>query len=1080
MSATSPLTRWPQRLQHAGLLCLVFFACAMPILYLTKQPGGLASLWIANAVACAFLIELPRKHWWLPLCALVSANLSAGMLFGDSLQLSLYFCLANLIESVLAAWLLQQSKLLQQFNASPQKLLKILALACIGPVAAGACIGAWGLQSFGLGDYWELWLLWFAGSCTGMAAMLPLALNWRQKGTRAFLKELDPLLAPAIVLFYLAIATLALLYVKMAFVYLSVPLILIALYCNVITVALANLAGALLFIAMLSLGFFIPPPLTASWQVLFMYPPILGALLPSLLLATSLQQTRLRELSNKHSEQRFRDTLEFSGTGLLLIDQYGNITEANRQLCLMCGFSREELLGSNAIQLLIPESRPVATQNLHGLLSRAQTSYSVDRQVQKKDGTLLWISMNLSTLPHSDGPDEIIVQINDIDSHIKTQQHLEQLRGDAEQSSQAKSAFLANMSHEIRTPMNGVMGIVQLLEHTQLDSTQQQYLRMLNDSGKLLLSVINDILDFSKIESGSLRLEAADFPLDQLVRHVASLMNILAGSRDLQLVIRVDPEVPQTLHADLYRLEQILINLAGNAVKFTEQGSVELHISLLPDQQIHFSIQDTGIGLSQAQQEGLFQPFIQADTSLARKRSGTGLGLAISKRLVAMMGGSIGVNSQLNKGSEFWFSLPLQPCQRLIDPLPALVGLSRVLLLSESQPTCISIASLIGCFGAQFATAANSASALQLLEQAQSEGQPYQLLLIDWSHSSLNGWQCLQALQQQKAIALPATRLLVNGYTQEQLLVQRSQSLNEMILTTPVTRQALHQCLQEALDPSSVERSRSNLLIAATGELNGINLLLVEDNVINQLVAQKALELHGAHVSIAADGQIAIDLLRNQAKDFHAVLMDIQMPGMDGYTATRIIRNELQLTLPILAMSAGVTSSEQAECKAAGMNDFIAKPMNVQNLLSTVHKYLNVSAEPSLATGEAHSEHGLDRPVFDASALDQLCAHSTATRSVMRGLVSGFVEKGDSPIAEIRSALAQDKHIEAASIVHTLRGSLGTLGAQQLTHLSHNLETALKNNASQEIPPLLARFELALQALQLAFTHWLDKEDVNP
>ncbi len=1061
---------WLPRLQHAGLLSLAYVACAMPLLYLTKQPGGLASIWIANAVACAFLIELPRKHWPLALTSIGLSVLAASLLFGDPLSLALYFCAANLLESSLAAWLLQRCKHLAQFNESPQALLKVLARACFLPVAISASIGALGLYQIGLGSYPELWLLWFAGSCTGMTAMLPLALIWRQGGTRALLQHLDPLLTPAILLLYLAIGILALLYVPMSFVYLSVPLILIALYCNPATVALMNLAAALLFIAMLSLGFFIPPPVTASWQALFIFPPILGALLPSLLLASSLQQSRNRELRIKLSEQRFHDTLEFSGTGLMMINQHGIISEVNLQLCRMTGFSRDELLGSNALRLLAPEAQPLAEEKLHGLRSRAQSSYSVDRQIQHKDGSFLWISMNLSTLPNSDGPDEVIVQITDIDAHIKTQQHLERLRGEAEQSNLAKSAFLANMSHEIRTPMNAVLGIAQLLEHTALDTSQRQYLSMLNDSGKLLLSVINDILDFSKIESGSLRLDPIDFPLEQLVRHLASLMTVIAGEQDLQLSIHIDPEVPDTLHADLYRLEQVLINLAGNAVKFTEQGFVSVHISRPASDQLHFSIRDSGIGLTEAQQAELFQPFIQTDTSLARKRAGTGLGLAISKRLVTLMDGRIGVNSQLGKGSEFWFSLPMQADAPTAAPMPAPSTARRVLLISNSPQSCANLSAMSAALGTQLDTVTDSDSALQRIAQQ----PPYQLLLLDCSRSDLNGQHSLQALQQLPAGALPPLRVLVNGYTQAQLLATHADGISAQLLTTPLTLPTLAQCLHNK--PTAAQ---PNAIGQASAALQGVHVLLVEDNAINQLMAQKALELHGAQVSIAADGHIAIDALRHQAERFDAVLMDIQMPGMDGYTATRIIRHELQLNLPILAMSAGVTSAEKTECNAAGMNDFIAKPMNVQNLISTLCKHLGsrsaVPVDDSITTSEMYPQYS----VFAAAPLNQLCAHSTATRSAIRALVRGFVDQGNAPIEEIRAALLQQQYAAAASIVHTLRGSLGTLGAEQLSHLSHALEGALNDASVTDVQPLLARFEQALQRLQLAFNHWLEEHSDN-
>ena len=584
----------------------------------------------------------------------------------------------------------------------------------------------------------------------------------------------------------------------------------------------------------------------------------------------------------------------------------------------------------------------------------------------RKGGSRCPVMLSISAIRSDDGAITGFLGIaSDMSARKQAADNLRAATIAADAANRSKSEFLANMSHEIRSPMNAVLGMLMLLKQTALDARQLDYAAKAEAAGRALLGILNDILDFSRVEAGKMALDPQPFSLDKLLRDVAVILAANVGEREVEVLYEIDPALPAWVVGDSMRLQQVLINLAGNAIKFTPQGEVVVSVRQLPADAEHpgtlwlgFSIRDTGIGIAAEQRQRIFDGFSQAEASTARRFGGSGLGLAISQRLVLLMGGALTVDSEVGRGSTFRFSVACGAAP--VDALPlleqvrpgALVEAHRLnglrcLVVDDHDTARELLAGMLQTFGWRVDVAAGGEPALELVRGRGDQG--YDVVFLDWRMPGMDGWQ----LSERIVALLPPARLplmlMVTAHGREILDergVEHFRRALDGFLVKPVTASMLFDAVADATAARELARARTTAPETAASEvarqqrLNGLRLLLVEDNLINQQVARELLCYQGAEVTLAENGRIAIEAVRTAAAPFDCVLMDIQMPEMDGYEATRLIRGELGMVdLPIIAMTANAMVSDREAALAAGMNDHVGKPFDLDELIEAIQRH---------------------------------------------------------------------------------------------------------------------------------------------
>ncbi|CAN7517509.1 response regulator [Duganella sp. LjRoot269] len=651
-------------------------------------------------------------------------------------------------------------------------------------------------------------------------------------------------------------------------------------------------------------------------------------------------QSARREAIDK--ELRTRTVMENVGDGIITINASGVIESFNRAASGIFGYTTEEAVGSNIVRLMPERMRGAHDAGMKRYLGGGAPTVvgknNVELEGLRKNGTTFALQLSIRAL-HVEGQPLFVGIVRDVTEQKRAETELRQAMEQVQIASAAKDIFVANMSHELRTPMNAVLGMAHLLSTTGLSQEQARYLEMIRASGQSLLGILNDILDYSKMTAGKIEIHPASFHLDEVLHSLASIMSVSVGEKNLELCIGVELDVPRMLVGDALRLQQILVNLTGNAIKFTAQGEVSVLVERAdgdgPLLMLRFTVRDTGIGMSGEQLARLFSPFTQGDLSTTRRFGGTGLGLTISKGLIELLGGTIAVHSVVGEGSTFAFTLPMNPSGEAAAETGKQAGRLHLLVVDDNPTSRSFLGKTIMGWNWTCDVVASGEEALELLDG----GRTYDAALVDWQMPGMDGPAAMSAIQRQ----MPGVPVIcmVNAFGRNKLVEEAASNSASAFLTKPVTSSTLFDAMQTALAHRPVGAVDGDPVAAPA--FAGLRVLLVEDNLINQHVARGILEHAGAVVTVADNGEAALARLR-ESRGYDMVLMDVQMPVMDGFAATRAIRTELALALPVIAMTAGVMESEREQCIAAGMDDFIGKPIDVEQMFAVMKKHLPAGA----------------------------------------------------------------------------------------------------------------------------------------
>jgi len=1020
-------------------------------------PHGAWPLWLGNVLLVSILLLVPRRMWPMLIAAGFAAFILEDLQTGQTIRSIAWLILSDAVEVITAAFCLSYF-----FEGVPRlNSVKALAKFSLFAVILAPSLGAFFVSLAVNGNYWTNWWISFLSEAIVYLTLMPAILGWFSKAPAWFQKsgthyiEAIALIAGLVLTFgYVTFAAPGK-SVSELLLYSLVPLML----WSALRFGSTGVSTSVIVIAVLAVwgathgrGPFIgsgPLHGVLSLQLFLLF-----AAAPFMVLAAVVEEQK------QSSEQLFRSIFENAqlGIGLFKINSQEHVS--NHALHEMLGYTEEELsrLGQWD-EIVPPEERISCARRYAELIQGKRDTDEYDQRFIRRDGRIVLANSRFNLLRDAEGkPQYVVALTEDITVRKRAEADLVTAKEEAVAATQAKSDFLANMSHEIRTPMNAILGMTHLALRTELTPKQRDYLTKIKSAAQALLGIINDILDFSKIEAGKLDVETIDFRLDQVLDNLSSVVSQKAQDKNLEFLIAAPHDLPPNLIGDPLRLGQILINLVNNAVKFTDQGEVVVTVALgekVPERvKLKVSVRDSGIGMTPEQTARLFQAFSQADASTSRKYGGTGLGLSISKRLVELMGGEIWVESKYGLGSTFLFTASFgigtaQPEQKRF--VPDLSGI-RALVVDDNPLACEILSEGLTAFALKVDSASSGEQAIRELSAAETH-DPYQVVLVDWQMpGGMDGLEVGRLIKHGGTLMHIPKVVMVTGFGREEIRTQAENMGIEGFLLKPVSPSLLYDTIIDLFGSSESkgDRSRSTNDAAHSQAANGIRVLLVEDNEVNQQVATELLESSGASVRIANHGGEAVTILTegDGPPPFDVVFMDLQMPEMDGYTATKLIRAQSRLHgLPIIAMTAHALVEERQNCLGAGMSDHVTKPIDPDALLATLLRWAQ-PRQVSAAVADVTPIKIVDAitlPEIEGVDLEGGLKRLVGNKRLYRDLLLQFASKQADAPAEIAAAIESGDPKLAERIAHTVKGVAGNLGLGQVFAAAEKMERAIRH-----------------------------------
>ncbi len=769
----------------------------------------------------------------------------------------------------------------------------------------------------------------------------------------------------------------------------------------------------------------------------------------------------IQDMTETYKARQERDRLLDLSIDMIAVgDLNGYFRSVNPAWQKSLGHGSDFLLSRPILDLVHPEDRD-ATRVILRQLSGGSGVTEFENRMLHRDGTYRWVNWN--AVPFV--PEQSFYAIlHDVTHRKRQEEELLAAKQAAESANTAKSEFLASMSHEIRTPMNGVIGMLGLLRDTRLDAEQREFLETARTSAETLLEIINEILDFSKVESGHIEIEEVSFDMRQTTEEVAELLSPRVRSGEVDLILRYDPASPVNLVSDQGRIRQILLNLVGNALKFTERGHVFLDVSVVPEEDGHVlqvSVQDTGIGIPKDKLPRVFERFVQADSSTTRRYGGTGLGLPITKRLVELLGGTIGVESTEGEGSEFQFRLPVKIAGiRQEQAEHTRLAGTRVLVVDDNAVNRRVLSEVLRAAGMDGGAEVSAEDALEALRKAAEEGHPYRMALVDYQMPDMDGLKLAHRIIAAKDIP-PLVMLLLSSISETVRPQRLADAGFSGQMTKPIRQRQLLELMQRTWDQfhSSTGEGEADTPLASAeapaeqpSTFRG-RVLMVEDNRVNQLVTERTLTKLGCHVDTAGNGQEAVEMAAVLPYDL--ILMDCQMPVMDGYEATGELRRQ-GAKLPIVAMTANAMQGDREKCLEAGMDDYISKPVRREDLIRVLTRYIGPMKEQAAKEQE---ETPAAEPVQDPLNLDRVSGLSGGDLEFEREIFQLFRTESEQYLAGLQKAVAAGDKAEISRLAHALKGAAGNVGADQMSELARALETAAEGAGKEKLAGMLEALE---------------------